>query len=419
MPSEQEQRKKILTTTKERRKVILILGAGFGGLRCALTLERILKEHRMMKKAQIVLVDKNRYHSFIPALYEVASASPSLSEETLYARTNILIKTIILKKDIRFIKGEVMRINIKDQFAEFADGSGQEFDYLVIALGSETNFYGIPGLEKQCLQLKDYTDALRIRRAVKLGDNVPKQIIVAGGGTSGVELAAELCKSLKGIPVSITLAEGESKILPSFSEAVSHIAASRLRKLHIVLKLGHYIKKVDEKEITLDSDEKMSYDCLFWTAGIKGHRLFETLPLQKEKNGMIKSSSCLHPFDDKDKSLDNIYVIGDAGSFEDKKGHILPWTAQKAIGEGRKTAYSILRSLQGLHETRCYPEKSRFIIPVGGKWAITELHSFLYAGFGGWVLKSTVELKYLLSILPVNKACCYWARTVWTFSRND
>jgi len=403
----------------EKVKKIVIVGAGFGGLRCALTLERALKEYRLSKEAEIVLVDKNRYHSFIPALYEVASASRALSEEALYARTNILIKTLIGTKKISFVKGEVTDINIEERYVELADGSGQEFDYLVIALGSEINFYDIPGLEKQALCLKDYLDALRIRRAVKLGDNIPKQIVVAGGGTSGIELAAELRKDLKKVPVSIILVEGEKRVLPSFPEAISHIAASRLRELHILPKLGHYIKKAEKKELLLDNDEKIPYDCLFWTAGIKGHRLLEKIPLQKEKNGMLKSDACLHPLKESGEPIAYAYAIGDAGAFYDAQGKIVPWTAQKAIGQGKKAAYSILRSIQGLHETRCYPEKVNFVIPIGGKWAIAKLNSFVYSGFGGWMVKDLVELKYLLSILPISKALAYWAKTVWAFSRND
>lgn len=400
-------------------KTIVILGAGFGGLRCALTLEKLLRKHKLQDTAEIILIDKNRYHTFIPSLYEVASASPNVSEDALYHRANILIKHLIRRKRITFIKAEISKINLEKKHVEFSDGAGQEFDYLVVALGSETHFYGIPGLKEHSLQLKDFIDALRIRRSMKLADAVPQKIVIAGGGTTGVELSAELHSCLSQAGISISIIEGAGRILPTFTENVSHLAAKRLQTLGIKVLLGHFIKAVEQKGILLDNGARVPYDVLLWSAGIKGHHLFEGLPLKKEKNGILKSDSCLHPLKENDDSVDFAYIIGDAASFYDHKGHPIPWTAQKAINEGKKVAYTLFRLLQGLHETKHYPEKTRFIIPIGGKWAIAHLHSFTHVGFFGWVLKDLVELKYLFSMLPFPSAFYHWARAMMTFSRND
>src|SRR3990167_5800206 len=124
-------------------KTIVIIGAGFGGLRCALNLEKFARKSK--KPVKIILIEKNRYHTFIPALYEIASASPKVSEYTLYNRSNILIKDIVKNKKVEFLKGEVTNINCSGNKLTLDNKDEIKFDYLVIAIGSQTNFYNIPG----------------------------------------------------------------------------------------------------------------------------------------------------------------------------------------------------------------------------------------------------------------------------------
>jgi len=402
----------------DKKKTILILGAGFGGVRATLTLEKLLKKARLSQECEIVLVDKNRYHTFIPSLYEIASAAPDIEERVLFSRVNILIKDLVKKKRIQFIKAEVSNIDIGGKFVEFVDGGGQDFDYLVIALGAQTNFFNIAGLEKWALKLKDFTDALRIRHAIQTS-KPPKHIIIGGGGSTGVELAAEIRKVLKQKNTAITIVEGEKRILSSFSEKISDIATKRLHSLNVDLRLGNYIKEVTPHGLLLDNDERIAYDHLFWSAGLRGHEIFQSLPLKKEKNGMLTVTDCLHPMSEDSLSIDYIYAIGDATLFKDSEGNVVPWTAQKGIYEGKKTAYALMRGLKGLKEIKCYPEKLRFIIPIGGKWAIAHLRRFTFTGFAGWGLKNIVELKYLLSILPAYQAFYYWSRSMLTFIKND
>ncbi len=400
------------------KTTVVILGAGFGGVRTALTLKKLVKKACLSEGCEIVLVDKNRYHTFIPSLYEIASAAAHISKETLFSRVNILIKDIIGQKKIRFIKAEVNNININEKFVEFTDGGGQDFDYLVIALGAQTNFFNIAGLEKWALKLKDFTDALRIRDAIQ-ADGLIKNIVIGGGGATGVELAAEIRKALKQNDTAITIIEGDKRILPSFPQKISDIATTRLRSLNVNLKLGNYIKEVHANELTLDNDEHVSFDRLFWSAGLKGLDFFQSLPLQKEKNGMLTVTDCLHPIGENSSPINYIYAIGDAMLFKDSKGNVVPWTAQKGIYEGKKVAYALMRDLKGLKEIKCYPEKLRFIIPIGGKWAIAHLRHLTLTGVLGWGLKNIVELKYLLSILHFYRAIHYWLKSMFTFMEND
>lgn len=398
-------------------KNVVIIGAGFGGLQCAFELEKLIKA-AAMSNVHIILIDKNRYHTYIPALYEVASASPNISEGTLYHRANILFKHLLLSKNIEFIKAEVAAIKQKGSYIVFKDSNGIDFDYLVIACGSKTNFYNIPGLQEYAIDLKDFISALRIRRRIKLADDIPGAIVIGGGGATGVELAGEICSCLKQKRPRITIVEGAPRILPSFSEHISQLARKRLRKLGIEVKEDNIIKKVTKDAVILSSNNKIPYKALFWTGGIIPQPFLGKLPFQKEK-GFLKVASCLEVIDKKGKPVENIFALGDACVTFDQKEKLIPWTAQKAMNEGRQIAYNILQRLLKREGKACQPYQPQFIIPIGGKWAIAYVHGVLYSGVWGWMLKNIVELNYLASILPWYKAFPKWLGTLATFTRND
>ena len=398
-------------------KTIVIIGAGFGGVQCALGLAKILK-NGSFTGVRITLIEKNRYHTFTPALYEVASASPKVSEDALYHRVNILLKHIIEGKAIEFIKAEVASIDLADKSLEFRDGNGIDFDYLVLAAGAQPNFYNIKGLALHALSLNNFISALEIRRAVKLGDDVPKTIVIGGAGPTGVELAGELHGCFRSECPQITLIDGAPRVLPSFPERISALAAKRLAKLGITTKMGLPINEIDAHHVILKDGQKIPYDRFFWTGGIKPGGLIASLPLQKEK-GFLKVSPCLQVIDENGKVNENVFALGDLAISYDLKGNLVPWTAQKAIAEGQHIARTILQTLQGNEAGVCEIPPTRFIIPIGGKWAITKFNGIIYSGFFGWVLKNFVELRYLSSLLPWYKALGQWLTTMATFSRND
>lgn len=400
-------------------KRVVILGGGFGGVRCALTLDTLLKK-ASLNNVQVTLIDKNRYHSFIPALYEVASAASGVSEDTLYSRANILLKEILARTNVKFVKAEITAIHSSQnqKYVEFADGNGLDFDCLVIALGAQTNFYNIPGLKEHAIDLKDFVSALKIRRAIKLADQTPRTILVGGGGATGVELSAELASCLREQSPSITIVEGAGRVLPSFDHHISSLAAKRLKKLGISLKLGNVMKEVTHNQVTLADGQRLAYDQLFWTGGIIPHPLVADLSFDKER-GFLKVDDCLRLLSEGKELKEGVFAIGDSCVHYDAKGNLIPWTAQKAIAEGKQAAINVVNHLKDQEGGLCKPQTIRFIIPIGGKWAIVRLNHFFLYGFLGWGLKNLVELKYLLSILPWYRAFGKWLATMITFSHND
>jgi len=403
-------------------KTIVIIGAGFGGVKCALTLEKLARKSKANVK--IILIEKNRYHTFIPALYEVASASPYVSEYALYNRSNILIKDIIKNKKIDFIKAEVTNIDCHNNNLTIDEKDKINFDYLVIAIGSQTNFYNIPGLKEYSLELKNFIDAIKIRRSTKLADIIPNKIVIGGGGTSGIETAAEIINCFKKCckkELSITIIERTDKLLHSFPKKVSLLAEKRLKKLKIEILKKRYITKLTNKKIILDNGNSILYNLFIWTGGIKNHYLLEKLPFIKEENGLLKTDNYLRLKYKNEKNVcANIFSIGDSVNSYDIYGNKIPATAQKTISEGIYIAKTIIDKINNNKKPRIYyPVKTKFIIPIGGKWAITTINGVIFGGFLGWVLKNLVELKYLLSIIPWRKAIYKWITILITFSKND
>src|ERR1051325_6746260 len=175
---------------------IVILGAGFGGLSTTLQLSRKMKTLPFAKDYEIVLIDRNSYHTFTPLLYEVATTSKATA--TYLELKNIVtypLPDIFQNKNIRFVKDEVYHIDFTEKAVHLKSGK-LKFDFLVLALGSETNYFDIPGLKENSLNLKTFDNAVAIRDTLWFDAEALKKeslnIVIGGGGSTGVELAGEI-----------------------------------------------------------------------------------------------------------------------------------------------------------------------------------------------------------------------------------
>lgn len=224
-------------------KKIVVLGAGFAGLRCAKILSRFFPK-------QVILIDKNNYHLFTPELYEFNEAKVKLP---------IKIKAEFIQKEI-------------------ADYHELDYDYLVLATGAETNYYNIPGLKENALIFKNLADIEKLEK-IPAG-----KIFIVGGGVTGVELAAELAVKLEG--ERIKLIEGSSCILASLEEDLRLKTERRLRKLGVEILCGYHLNKVEPGKIFFENGEILNFDNLVWTGGVKPgeYKVDERLMVQGEKN---------------------------------------------------------------------------------------------------------------------------------------
>lgn len=411
-----------------KRKNIVVLGAGFGGITALLSLHRRLKRRDLGRRYQLVLVSKNAQHLYTPALYEIAAIPPGeASAVCLKSAVCIQVEDIIAPfPRIRFIAEEVCALDPRRRLITFTQGGKLNFSYAIVALGSETNFYAIPGLAEHAYPLKTFADAVRLRnRAAELAAHTPGElhIIIGGAGATGVETAAELRNLLRSLRngvggraghAKIILVEAAAEILPGFNTAIVAYARQRLKTLGIEIRTETSIAGVSPTEIRTRDGHTIPYHLFIWSGGIQPAAAIKNFGLPLDERGRIMVNEFLeaHP---------RIFAVGDCASFiHPKTKKSLPANVPVAEAEARLAAQNIVEQISGGERRSFRPLKSYpYILAVGGKYALTDLIIFKGFGFLGWFLKQLAELRYLLFILPWRKAIKMWLRSVYYTTAND
>ncbi|MBI2035564.1 MAG: FAD-dependent oxidoreductase [Candidatus Liptonbacteria bacterium] len=427
-------------------KNIVILGAGFGGLRVARVLAKKLTKAGLNDKYRLILVDRNHYHTFTPLLYEAATTSKEIADMVeLRTITTFQIKQILSGLKVDFINAEVEKIDIITGKINLKSNKGQEvlaFDHLVIALGAEVNTFNIKGVTEHAFYLKTFWDAMRLRdKIIENVDDGKKnlKIIIGGGGSTGVELAAEIqgwiCELKEEYPkvreceAQVSIVEGAGSILSSLHQKIIKRVGERLAHLGVNTITNEFISEVDADKIYLKSERILPCDIFIWAGGIKAPAILNQAELQKSKNNALlvqNKMQCLSAAPDL-KLGSAIYGLGDSVCFiNPKNGKPIPCVARPAIIQGGIIAHNIFEdimvreglSVKAYHKT-FVPREYPYIVPAGGKWAAAKIGPFIFSGILGWVLKGLVELNYFLSILPVWYAFKIWFKGFYIFIKND
>ncbi len=409
------------------KRKIIVIGAGFGGITTVLKLSKSILD---FSKFEIILVDRHHHQLYTPSLYEVA-AIPKESMSDTYLKSSILLplEDIIKNQAIMFLCDELVGLNKETKKITLKNTGELDYEFLVFALGSETNYFDIPGLKEYSLALKTFDDAARLRQTIEnvITRKISVKIIVGGGGSSGIELVAEfvnfVCK-LKQIVhpeartcnIQFILIEAGQDILPGFDAWIIQKTRKRLAKLGVEIKTDNPITSVNEKAIVLKDGKYESYDILIWTGGVKGPEILKNLGLPLSNRGSIVVNDSL-----KIEGHANMYAIGDNATFINPKTQKpLAWNVPAAEAEGRIVAKNICRAIEGKTEKRFSPpSKYPFILAIGSKYAIADLLFVCFWGRSGWFAKQLVELRYLLFILPPHQALRTWYRAFSVSQAND
>lgn len=433
-----------------KNKTILILGGGFGGLKAARELGR-------RKGAEVVLVDRVKHHLYTPLLYEVASgcmsANGMASGKELTLGTTISFDRLLKSCcGVKFVQGEVVKIDPAGQAVELASGTKLPFHTLIVALGSETDYYGIPGLKENSYALKTRADALLIRQRIqefiekkKKREEVQIQIVVGGGGATGVEFSAELANCFRRMvrlrqisdgDWSVTLVEASSRLLGMLKPEVSELVLRRLASLGVKVLRDTCIKRATERGVVLaprplkpgesveslvcdfrsESEKRFEADVIIWTGGVRSNAIVATANLPMDPKGRLM-------VDDKMRvqGAKNIYAIGDCASLVDPKTkRPVPQLAQSAVEMADIVARNIVRAIfYKLPPTSYKPREYPAIIPLGAKSAVAVIGRFVAAGRIGWCLRQAADLRYYIGILPFWSALHFWWHGAKEFSKND
>jgi NADH dehydrogenase len=384
---------------------IVIVGAGFAGLSLA---RKLMAKHLF----QVVLIDKNNYHQFQPLFYQVAMAGLEPSSISFPLRR-------VLRSDSNvFIRiAEVLAVDPSLNMITTDIGS-LVYDFLILATGAKTNFFGNQNIEKIALTLKSLSEALLIRNtildhyetALEEEDNEKRQgyvdIVIIGGGPSGVELAGSLAEMKKYIlpkeynelnpkEVDIYLIEANANILASMSKRSSQAAEKYLKKMGVMVMKNNRVSNVDSEFVYLQDGSKIMSKNVIWTAGLTGAILQGLPSLSLTKGNRIK----VDPYNRMEGSQ-NIFVVGDIAYMELTEypgGH--PQVAQVAIQQAKNLAYNLNK--MNIHGYTWRPFKYRdlgTLATIGRNKAVADFNLVSFSGFFAWILWLFVHLFQLLGV---------------------
>ncbi len=380
---------------------ILILGGGFAGVQAALSLAR-----KKGLDASVRLIDPKTYFEYHAALYRFVTGKSPM--ETCLPYRDIFDGT-----DVDVVRDRVVKINLDAKKVEGVSGSHYQYDTLLLALGSETSYFGIQGIQQYSYGMKSADEALKLTMhidavfasavAASSENQTPLlHLVIVGGGASGVELAAELAcytKILAGKHrldssfVTIDLIEAMHRLLPMLPEAASAIVERRLRFLGVNILLNRSLVREEVEDVFL-KDMQMKTKTVVWTAGMRGNSLVEkTAGLVLDHKGRIEVDELLRA-----KGNADVYVLGDLAATKQSG------MAQTALYDGAFVADVISADHRGASRPTYKPKQPVYAIPVGPRWAIVIRGPWTFTGYTGWILRRLLDLRVFMTLLPLRKA---------------
>ena len=385
------------------------------------------------KDHEIILIDKNHYHTFHALLYEAATTSQAVANHLdLHNVITYYVDDMVEGRHVKFIKAEVTSIDIGGGDVHFKDHDPLKYDFLVVALGSESNFFDIPGLKENALEIKSFINALEIRDTIAalLDEKEEIKIAIGGGGSTGVELSAEIQNWFNEIKITrkkfnpaVTLINSGPTILAGFDKDVVHLVSKRLRGLGVKTLNNKTITKVSPNSVSLQNGQEVPYDVFVWTGGVRANSILQTMKLKLEDKGRTETSNNLIcvPEDPNLKVYGRVYGIGDAVCARDAAGNPTPMLVQPALQQAKVAAKNIILELRGKKPKLIFkPFKNYpYIIPVGGKYAVGCVGPLVVSSWPCWIAKGLVEINYLRSIMPLKKALKIWLKGLMIFIQND
>lgn len=374
---------------------IVIVGGGFGGLEAAFTLKSLVGN-----TAAITLIDRTEYHSFIPSIHEISSGK--ITGRSI----QIPLTTVLTPAGISFVLDTVTGIDQANRQVMTATAA-VDYDYHVLAAGAENNFFGVPGAEEHSFRFRTPEDADRVHEQLTrllAEEQQDISLVLAGGGTEGVEVAGEMLDLIKDSgrecgpdegAVAITVVEAQQQLLPGFPTAAQTFAEHYLRERGVTIITGQRITAVRSNSAVLEAGTKLPFTMLIWTGGIKPSQLIEKIALPKDPAGWIIVNEQLHaPADDR------FYAIGDSAAIQGPGGPIpVGRLAYHAQDQGAVAGSNIANRLRGRSLLRYEPKYKPQLVSIGRDMGIfTQADVFKK---GAWVvaLKKAVERRHLMSYL--------------------
>ncbi|MGN6554195.1 MAG: NAD(P)/FAD-dependent oxidoreductase [Verrucomicrobiota bacterium] len=405
---------------------VVVLGAGFGGLEFC--------KHFHRPNARITLVDRTNHHLFQPLLYQVATAGLSAPDIAQPVRS-----IFSDRRDVTVLLDKVVDFDLAHKQV-FLAGSTLEYDYLVLALGGQTSYFGHPEWEQFAPGLKTLDDALRIRSQVLLAfekaetsldeadDERLMTTVVIGGGPTGVEMAGALAELSRTVlkrdfrridpsHARIILIEGSPVVLSHLPPELSQSAADQLKQLGVQVRTATRVKMIRQGEVELEGGEVIRAGNIIWAAGVSANPLTKKLSVELDRAGRVK----VNP----DLSLPNhpaVFAIGDMALVLEPNGKPVPGVSPAAMQMGRHVARLIKDELElGSGQSPRTPFKywdKGTMATIGRSAAVAWIGKLKFSGWLAWLAWLLVHLLFLIGFRNKVAVVFQWAYSYFAFKRS-
>ncbi len=398
------------------RPKVVILGAGFGGLTAARALDGV---------ADVTLIDRHNFQTFLPLLYQVSTAGLA-ADHVAYP-----IRGALRKTKVKFRMGSPISVDHKNKSVKLDSSEVLDFDYLIVALGSATNDFGIKGVAENALGMKTVNEALNIRSEImrrfedlcRFEDDTKFSIAVVGGGPTGVEMAGAIAELKRG-PLSsdnadaaknidVYLVEAGPRLLPALSPKLSQRTKKDLEKLGVKVLTEAVVKEVKPRQILFADGQKIPAEITVWAAGVKGEPTMKKLSIPQE-SGRIAVDPTMQV-----TNYPYIFAIGDIAGAKGADGRFLPMVAPVAMQQARFVAKQIQRLEKSESLTAFKYVDKGSMATIGRHKAVVEVKGIRIGGAVAWYMWLWLHLFYLLGGRNKIGTMADWTWNYLTFDRGN
>ena len=411
-----------LNIPNTNQKKVIIIGAGFGGLQLA---QKLADDEDF----QVILIDKNNYHQFQPLFYQVATAGLEPSAISFPLRL-----AFHNDANVHVRVAQVTKI-ISEQNTIVTDLGELDYDYLVLAIGADTNFFGNKNIEERALPMKSVGEALGLRNRLLesfeealVSDNQDDRVglmnvVVVGGGPTGVEVSGTLAEMKKHVLpkdypeldfdlMQINIIESGGELLGPMSENAQRKSKDYLEQLGVNVRLNCRVNDFDGKYVYLNDGTTIRTNNLVWAAGVKANGVEGINPAVLARGGRIKVNRF-----NQVESYENIFAVGDVAFMTEEKfpdGH--PQLAQPAMQQGKLLAKNLKNLLRGNPLKEFVYKDLGSMATVGRNLAVVDLPFWHFQGFFAWL---TWMFVHLMSIVGVKNRVLIFINWLWNYVTYD
>ncbi|MGL5677899.1 MAG: FAD-dependent oxidoreductase [Cellulosilyticaceae bacterium] len=393
---------------------IVILGAGYAGVHAA---KKLAKKYKKNTNVRITLIDKNPFHTLMTELHEVAGGR--VPEESV----KVELSKIFHRTKVDVVVDYIENVDMKTQKVTTTHGS-YDYDYLLMGMGSEQAYFGIPGVKEHGFGLWSLEEALAIREhiihnfkkaSLERDAEVRKELltfVVAGSGFTGIEMAGELLEWKHTLAnkyhvdvneVTVMVVEAAGTILNMLDRKQADKAEKYMAKHKVEILKNAPIVGATPESITLKDGRVIKTHTLIWTCGVKGIDTMNGYDLELTPNARAKTNKYMQA-----EGKENVYIIGDCAFVEEEPGKPNPQIVEAAEQTAVTAVKNIINQIEGKQEKVEFKSNYHgFMVSIGGRYAVANLMGMKLSGFFAMAVKHLINMVYLFGVLNVHAVYHY------------